>query len=65
MASLSCPLQKEKVHLSEKRFLDATFDDPCELGVEPVIQLGGDDGRADVLGRVDDFLDARHALRDV
>ena len=58
-------LLKILADFSQQRLLDATLDPAGEVGVVVDVELGGDDGRADVLAGVDDLLDAGHAEGDM
>ena len=58
-------LLKILADFSQERLLDATLDPAGEVGVVVDVELGGDDGRADVLAGVDDLLDAGHAEGDM
>lgn len=54
-----------ETYVAEERLFDASLDDSSRPLVVLDHERGGDDGRGDVLGRVDDFLDARDSERDV
>ena len=49
-------------HLSETGSFDAALDEPGEVFVLVVLEGTHHDGRADVLGGVDDLQDARNSL---
>lgn len=51
-------------YIFQKRLFYASFDDPCRPDVLLLQELAGYDGSLDLLGCVNDLLDAWNALGD-
>ncbi len=52
-------------HFSQNRLLDATLYHSGLFRISVVHQVGGNDGRADLLGGIDDLFDARDSKSDM
>jgi hypothetical protein len=65
LVSALSPYVKSSTHVSKVRLLDTSLDNTRSSLVCADDQFGGDDGRRDGLGGVDDLLDTRDSKGDV